>query len=250
MGDEQREMRDDQNFTPAHPGEIPENGILIVGAGHFGLRAAEIMTRQSSAPIFVVDRDQGALSRLKSLPVEKVPCDGIRFLVEEVPELNPECIIVPAVPVHLAYGWLVSFHEGTHDIRRISVPEAVKDQCPFWWDGSEGSLLASYADFMCPDDCPEPLYCTVTGEKRDPALYALLRGLSSPDFKVHVIRSRQLAPGLGGYRVKDLTRAAQTITRSLHKKWLLGTACRCHGVLTAFEIGAKSKNQVHDARFL
>jgi hypothetical protein len=56
------------------------------------------------------------------------------------------------------------------------------------------------------------------------------------DFKVYVIRSHQLAPGLGGYKVADLARMAEKLTSDDKGQWLLGTSCRCHGILTAMEI--------------
>ena len=76
----------------------------------------------------------------------------------------------------------------------------------------------------------------MTGEKREQPLYDLLSHLDLSGFKVHVIRSRQLAPGLGGYRVLDLAKTAEELKRDEMGRWLLGTACRCHGMLTAFEI--------------
>jgi hypothetical protein len=93
----------------------------------------------------------------------------------------------------------------------------------------------SYADFICPDDCPEPDVCTITGKRREKPLYELLRSLDV-GFRVHIIRSHQLAPGLGGYTVADLKRAAETLAGHRNGKWLVGTACKCHGILTAFEI--------------
>ena len=96
--------------------------------------------------------------------------------------------------------------------------------------------MVSYADFICPEDCAEPDCCTVTGEVRDKPLYSLLSQLSVSDFKVHVTRSHQLAPGVGGYRVSALAEVADTLRKDKEGKWLLGTSCRCHGILTALEI--------------
>ena len=76
----------------------------------------------------------------------------------------------------------------------------------------------------------------MTGERRDVPLYDLLSRLEVPDFRAHVIRSHQLAPGLGGYRVSDLKGMAEELAGDQITRWLLGTSCRCHGVVTALEI--------------
>lgn len=213
--------------------EIAHNAVLIVGAGHFGERAARIIAERGNSQIFVIDVDKERLARLNGLPVTALRCDGIRFLIENDPFLMPSNTIVPALPLHLAYEWLRGILPDKLQIRRISVPAEVAEFVPHAWPGGEGSLLVSYADFVCPDDCPEPAACTITGEQRPRPLYALLGTLGLTGFNVHVIRSRQLAPGLGGYRAADLKAAAETVGEG---RWLLASACKCHGILTAFEI--------------
>ena len=216
--------------------DISEDAIFIIGAGHFGNRAARILSQESDAPLFVVDVDENILSQVKGLPAKTIVYDGILFLVENYPVLNPLNTIVPAVPVHLAFEWLKCSFDRKFIIKKISVPEEIKPLLPYTWLGSEESLLVSYADFVCPDDCPEPEFCTVTGERRELPLHDLLSHLDLLDFHVHIIRSHQLAPGLGGYKVGDLKTAAEKIIRDEAGKWLLGTACKCHGILTALEI--------------
>ncbi|MCP4668372.1 MAG: hypothetical protein GY849_18665, partial [Deltaproteobacteria bacterium] len=120
-------------------------------------------------------------------------------------------------------------------------PQAIEPLLPHTWPGSEGSLLISYADFVCPDDCSEPGCCTVTGERRERPLYDLLNDLDAGDFRMHVVRSRQLAPGLGGYEAGELEKAAQRIRSEEKGKWLLGTSCKCHGILTALEIEQRTE---------
>jgi len=219
--------------------EIPEDAILIIGAGHFGGRAARLLSNESKAPLFIVDLDEKSLSQLEDLPVKRIVYDGTLFLVKYYHLLNPSNIIVPAIPLHLAYVWVKRYLESSRLINMIDVPDEIKPFLPFTWQGSEGSLLVSYADFICPDDCPEPEYCTVTGERRDKPLHDLLSHVRLPGFKTHVIRSHQLAPGLGGYKLSDLTGLAERLSEAETGKWLLGTSCRCHGIVTAIEIYQK-----------
>ncbi len=215
---------------------IPEDAILIIGAGHFGGRAARLLSNESKAPLFIVDLDKKSLSQLKNLPLKMIECDGILFLIKYYHFLNPSNTIVPAVPLHLAYEWVKGYLKSSRVIKMTRVPDDIKPLLPHTWQGSEGSLLVSYADFECPDDCPEPEYCTVTGERRDNPLHDLLSHVTLPGFKTHVIRSHQLAPGLGGYKLRDLTELAERLSEAGEGKWLLGTSCRCHGIVTAIEI--------------
>ena len=215
--------------------QITEEAVFIIGAGHFGARAARIISKRSDSPLFVVDPDEKCLEDLSDLPVEKVLGDGIQFLLENFPYLKQANTIVPALPVHLAYEWMIRFLPKDMKIKKLPVPET-RPPLPNVSPASEGSTLVSYADFLCPDDCPEPVHCTVTGEKREQPLYALLRNLNLPPFNIHIIRSHQLAPGLGGYKAGDLKGVAEKVSRNKTGKWILGTACKCHGILTAFEI--------------
>jgi hypothetical protein len=216
--------------------EIPEDAVFIIGAGHFGSRAARLLNQESKAPLFVLDVNEDSLLQLEGLPVKRIAYDGILFLADNFHLLNPSHTIIPAVPVHLAYEWVKRHLRDSYVINMVHVPEEIKSFLPHIWPGSEGSLLVSYADFECPDDCPEPDFCTVTGEERDRPLYDLLNRLQAQGFRIHVIRSRQLAPGLGGYGAGDLAEAAKTLRLDEKAKWLLGTSCKCHGILTALEI--------------
>jgi len=218
-------------------GRITENAVFIIGAGHFGARAAKIICTRSDSPVFIVDPDRGALAQINDPGAEKIQGDGIGFLTANFHYLKEANTIVPALPVHLAYEWLREFTAGQFRITRLPAPP-IDPPLPNALPAGEGSTLVSYADFLCPDDCPEPVFCTVTGERRDQPLYALLAGLRLPPFEVHIIRSRQLAPGLGGYRVEDLKGLAHKVRTKRAPMWIVGTACKCHGILTAFEVQA------------
>jgi hypothetical protein len=209
----------------------PPDAILIIGAGHFGKRAASILRQKSDVPILIVDKGDS---------VEKIQGDGINFIVKSFPFLTPSNTIIPAVPIHLAFEWLKRYLHEDFRIKQIEVPEEIKPFLPHTWPGNEGSLLISYADFRCPDDCPEPAnYCTVTGERRETPLYELLSKIALSNHRVHIIRSHQLASGLGGYKAKDLKNLVDKIREQGAGQWLIGTACKCHGTVTASKIYEK-----------
>jgi hypothetical protein len=214
---------------------VSEDAVFIIGAGQFGSRAAQILSRRHSQ-VFAVDLDEKRLSLLKTLPVRSIARDGVHFLVENSGKFKHNYLIVPSVPLHLAFEWLRLSLQGRRNIVKTTVPAEAVSVFPHHWPASEGSLLVSHADFICPDNCPEPLLCTVTGEKRKEPLYEIMGGLVQPRFFSHVIRSHQLAPGLGGYRIEDLQKMADKILAHGKGSFFLGTACKCHGILTAFII--------------
>jgi hypothetical protein len=185
-----------------------------------------------------VDRDLGKLKKMGRVGAKRIAEDGIRFLAKHFSHLAPSTFIVPAVPVHLAFEWLRAYINGEGKVTQVPVPGSFGLRLPHTWEGSGGSLLASYADFRCPDDCSEPASrCTVTGKARGTPLYRLLAEAEPRGFRTHVIRSRQLAPGVGAYRVEDLRELFGKVSETGKGKWLVATACKCHGVVTGLKIG-------------
>ena len=67
-------------------------------------------------------------------------------------------------------------------------------------------------------------------------MHDLLGSLSVEGFRVHVIKSRQLAPGVGGYSVGDLKSLMERVESGGEAKWPVGTACKCHGVISALQV--------------
>ena len=146
-------------------------------------------------------------------------------------------LVVPAVPLHLALEWLKAYGAMELLIRTREVPAEIRTLMPFAWEGKNSALLVSYADFRCPEDCPEPEgYCTITRKDRGIPLHRLLGNLQVTGYRVHALESRQLAPGVGGYRVEDLRQLYDRVRRGGKRRWLIGTACKCHGVVTAVEV--------------
>jgi hypothetical protein len=219
-----------------------DDAAIVIGAGHFGKRAVEILSSRYGSALWVVDRDEQALTTLDCSRLGCILNEGVLFLITHFHLLRNDNIVVPAVPLHLAFEWLKAYQDKRFVIHPLPVPGKMKPLMPHSWDGRDGSLLVSYADFRCPDDCPEPAHeCTVTGKRRGKPMHELLESLSVEGFRVHVIKSRQLAPGVGGYSVGDLKTLQERIESGGEAKWLVGTACRCHGVISAMEVKAKAQ---------
>ena len=209
--------------------------IWIIGAGRFGALALERLSAiMADAQFSVIDSDDSRLEQIKAPEPKLIPENGVAFLTEHLrPESGPDWII-PAVPVHLAAEWCLA-RLGPERAQRIDIPSGFLSRVPNPMQGEGGDVYVSHADFLCPDDCPEPAQiCTATGEPRKPNLFDILRSTRFPGFRSEVIRSRQLGPGVGGYRPRQLFDLLDRI-RNMQDDILVSTACRCHGVLTGIK---------------
>lgn len=206
---------------------------LILGAGKFGRLALERLARQDAdANFLVVDRDPAALAvSLDGVPGwTRVQAEAITFLVQHLGDDGRWDWVIPMVPVHVAFHWLLAGPLAGSSWQPAAAPEALAGMIPGAWRGSHGELYVSRARHFCPDNCAEPDVCPVTGESRDLPLHQELASLHLAGYAIRVIPSRQLAPGVGGYppgRLLDLARDM----RALKGNVLIATACRCHGVI-------------------
>jgi hypothetical protein len=212
--------------------------VLIVGAGKFGRKAAQrLREKMPGADIIAVDKRFGACRKISDLGAHAVCADGVGFM-DQLLHKNREIIswIVPCVPIHLSWEWVCLNLLPDRQVRPCPPPPAVIDQLPNPMEGAEGVLYMSNADFMCPDNCPEPAdFCTVTKKPRPQILYQSLGAINIPGWQSIVVRSHQLAPGVGGYPPGALFNALSCI-QAEKTSVLFSTACACHGVMMASEI--------------
>ena len=206
---------------------------LIIGGGHFGSRAAKQLLKKKSDPkIIAVDKNRNAVKKLSHLPVETVVDDGLSYLSQFLSEGQTANYIIPSVPFHLAFEFIL-LRLKPFGARRAKVPSL--SGLPNSETGKTGDLYTSFADFLCPEDCPEPSrYCTVTRKKREKPLYDILRELKGP-FKTRVIISQPLAIGVGGFQPKELLALLEDVKKQKNSRdlILISTASRCHGVTSA-----------------
>jgi hypothetical protein len=205
---------------------------LILGGGKFGRLALARLARQDAAARFlIVDRDPWPLAAVgDGLDSQQVQAEAIAFLVQHLKSDGRWDWIIPMVPLHVAYHWLLKGPLAGSGWQPAAVPEALEHLVPTVQRGPDGELYLSRAHHLCPDDCAEPEICPVTGEARDLPLHQELASLTLPGYQVKVIASRQLAPGVGGYspgRLLDLARDLDALTGTV----LIATACGCHGVI-------------------
>ena len=209
--------------------------IWILGAGRFGLKAAKVLSRKKKKVKITVIEKNNELCRNIEMPDFKTVCmDGIEYLDKNLKSIDYPDWIIPAIPLHVAYEWVRLKIKDRYILKTIPVPEGVITSLPNVFKGKKYEIYMSIADFICPDNCPEPEeLCTYTGKQRPFTLYKKLESIKHDNFCSVVVRSRQLSPGIGGYSPGSLFHALDVIKTS-PIPILLSTACRCHGVMHAF----------------
>lgn len=206
---------------------------LIIGCGHFGSRAAEqLLKRDPHSKIIAVDKNNRVLKKLSHLPVETIIDDGLSYLSQFLSEGRMVNYIIPSVPFHLAFEFILTRLKPL-GARRIKVPSL--SGLPNSVIGKTGDLYTSLADFLCPENCPEPSrHCTVTRKRREKPLYTILGNLKG-SFESRVIISRTLAVGVGGFEPRLLLTLLEDMKKqkNSYDLILISTASRCHGVTSA-----------------
>jgi len=211
--------------------------IWILGAGRFGLKAAKDLSRKNKkAKITVIEKNSELCRKIERYNVKTVCMDGIEYLDQNLKNTDYPDWIIPAIPVHVAYEWVRLKIMDSYTLKATPVPDVVIMSLPNVFKGKRCEIYMSIADFICPDNCPEPEnLCTYTGKQRPFTLYKKLESIKHDNFRSVVVRSRQLSSGIGGYSPRALFHALDVIKAST-TPGLLSTACRCHGVMHAFRL--------------
>lgn len=209
--------------------------IWIIGAGKFGRRAALTLGQGAKREIIIVDRDKEKIEGLNNITMIQ---DGVDCLVENLHKDTNDWV-VPAVPFQLAYEWVRKKMARDFFLAPIEIDPGWHKTLPNCILGGIGQVFVSNADFLCPDNCPEPKgYCTHTGLPRPRIMHRFLAEWGNKYFDTTVIRSRQLAPGVGGYPARDIFILLDHLRAGsgLGRQSMLATACSCHGVINFFEL--------------
>ena len=209
--------------------------IWIIGAGRFGQLAVDRLSKlEKDAHLVLVDPEAQNLLKAETDRCTLERMDGVDFMLTHLsgPEDGPAWII-PAVPIHLAGEWCLG-RMGHGRLEQLTLSPAMDKILPNPMRLSDKNIYVSHADFRCPGNCPEPKdLCTVTRERRKANMFDVLAKVDYQPFQSFVIRSHQLAPGVGGYRPDQLFTLLDQVR--MHKgEMLVSTACRCHGVVSGF----------------
>jgi hypothetical protein len=154
---------------------------------------------------------------------------GLPKVVELIDDLKPEYVF-PTAPVHIAADLakikfeLAPWSEAINTILP-KLPEVVVLQA------GRGKLVVSFnRDNDCLEKCAMPEVCPSSGIKKPCTMTRLMRFASPEAF---ILISHSMAPGMGaikGSELSDFFNWAKT-----RERFIVATACDCHGVFTAFQ---------------
>ena len=219
-------------------GEKPQhiNRFWIIGAGHFGqIAISRIARRYPDAVLTVVDKRP---VRCRFDSITSVCADGITWLTQHLMKDKAVDMVIPIIPEHVALGWLtIHLKRKGLGVKKIPINERLLMKLPNAMAGEPGKVFVSHADFLCPDNCPEPkARCTYTGKPRPLDMFRLLAALEFDDMLSIVLRSHQVLPGVGGIHPEDLWTALDVAEKNSHRPLMVATACRCHGVVDLVQL--------------
>ncbi|MBM9605695.1 potassium transporter [Desulfopila inferna] len=213
--------------------------IWVIGGGKFGTHAMESLRRKVyGADIILVDKQP-----IGDFPegVESICADGIEWFVEHFTPTADISKVIPALPLHLAAEWLKKrlFLDG-FAVTSPTLPDELLQRLPHPLRCSPNQAVISHADFLCPPNCPEPAgFCFSTGCPRPPSLYHLIDTLDCAPFTALSLRSRQFAAGVGGFYPSDLWKLLEKVKSLPDTPLLIGTACKCHGVIDSLYLAGQ-----------
>jgi len=209
---------------------------IVVGGGKYGLEAVEYLMKHER-DFVVVDVDENCLVQQKhGFEVADTPIEaekgrlfvkgGIEEVLKLIEKLKPEYVF-PTAPIHIAAALLTEkygfepWNEGV-DCILAGLPAKII------LSAGRGSVTVSYnRDRECVKKCRAPDVCPVTGVKKPAPMYEMLR-FASGGF---IIQSHYLQPGLGALQGEDVLNLLEWASE--RREVVVGTACRCHGVVTA-----------------
>ncbi|MEE4239925.1 MAG: hypothetical protein V2I36_00550, partial [Desulfopila sp.] len=118
----------------------------------------------------------------------------------------------------------------------VNLPDNLLERLPHPLRQGPDSAVVSHADFLCPSHCREPDdICSYTRRRRPPALHRLLEE-NSCIFTPLILKSRQFSGGTGGFFPADLWDLHDRALSHLNTPLLIGTACKCHGIIDGIAI--------------
>ncbi len=218
---------------------------LIVGGGKYGCHAIEFL-RDKRRSFVVVDPDPNcqAVQRFNLKTSRVVSVEGEFFVRGALPEaadlidlLKPE-FVFPTAPVHIAADMtkikfdLTTWAEAINYILPKLPPTLVLH-------AGKGRLILSYnRDTDCLEKCSMPEVCPAS-QTRKPCTMTKLMRFASPE--AFILESYSMAPGMGALKGSEL---GEFFTWAKTKsEFVVGTACDCHGVFSAFKKPNSGENE-------
>jgi hypothetical protein len=216
---------------------------IIVGGGKYGCIAVEYL-RKNRRGFMLVDKDPNCLAtkRFRLNHSAQIGAEGEYFLegdiaqvLELIERFKPEYVF-PTAPVHIAAELAKSKFElapwdEVIDCILANLPPSVVLQA------GSGNLIVSYnRDKECLEKCEAPEVCPITG-KRKPCTMDKLMKFAYPEGIILI--SYQLAPGMGALKGREILEFFAQAEKK--DKFVVATACGCHGFFTALKKERRDK---------
>ena len=217
---------------------------LIIGGGKYGSEAIKYLLKYSE-PFVVIDESDECYA-LKNFELEKVEKveeidlaknyflkGGIREALELIEKFKPKYIFATA-PIHVLAALVkekYNLKEWSDGINSVLTGVPLKLIISI----GEGTVVVSYnRDKACKPKCEAPDICPVTKLKKPCPMYELLR-FACPEGII--LQSYLLEPGLGALKGEEVLEVLEKCKGK--DKVVIGTACKCHGVVTALKVGER-----------
>jgi len=216
---------------------------LIVGGGKYGCYAIRYL-RQKKKCFVVVDTNPNCLAVRKfSLKTFENPTSegesfvngGLPKVLELIDEMKPEYVF-PTAPAHIAAELAkirFDLEPWSDAITTIlpKLPEVIVLHAE-----SERLVVSFNKGHDCLDKCSMPEVCPSSGIKKPCTMTKLMHFASPESF---ILISYSMAPGMGALKGSELLDFFNWAKAK--EKFVVATACDCHGVFSAFQKRVKTE---------
>jgi hypothetical protein len=235
---------------------VKEGDLLVcLGGGYFGAKAARL-GKECNARTMIIDANPDCAARelvdvvltgrgtINAGQVALIVGDATEILLSILEGEVPQWII-PAVPGH-SLGRLVESWLRAQGLKVASsggllaeVLAGLPHRLVMSADEKSGILISSYMaqGLMCKTDCSQLGICPVTKRKKPAPMYKLLEFSASAAIDCYKILISCKFDGVGGVSGAEVKKTLKYLA-SLTPPYSLaiGTSCRCHGILSLFEV--------------
>jgi len=224
-------------YPSASTGEKWAKMDIIVGGGKYGCAAVEYL-RKKRRGFVLVDKDPNCLAvkKYKLKTAFKINAEGEHFIQGEIAtvsqliaRLKPEYVF-PTAPIHIGADLaqskfkLAPWNEAINHILANLPPSVILR-------AGRGNLIVSYnRDKECIEKCEAPEVCPSTRIRRPCTMNRLMKFACPEGF---ILISYQMAPGMGALKGSELVEFFNWAKAK--EKFIVATACDCHGVFNAFQ---------------
>ena len=241
----------------------PLRDVAIIGGGCYGsFYAGQLETARRKGAlevhrIIVVDRDPGC--KASATPGREVVVAGWDAFLRKFLEASPppagtadDAVVPSPLMPHLMATWLLEAVKRRWPGRPVElVSPPVPLGTPYDTLGPDGTRYVSFADWICPTHCIEPLTCPMirgprTWEMGDAlAEYTGRLATRHPTAGPALFTTRHHSYGVGMFGAAEIRASRETVfaAAGVHESVdvVVGTISACHGAVSILRIGGSPR---------